>query len=547
MLGADDLSNELIEKVLLCADLQTIGRCRQTCRRFNETAHHSISIQYLIELAVDGLVDGPPGGWSVAERLQAVRNRRAAWRAMQPTSVQILPFSADDDEWIVHDRNHLFRQSYSRRGFVTIRRPPCLYRGIPEKEWSIKGAFVELRWYPEEDLVVETVAETETDGLPHGRTTLRLRSFETQEDHPGAFNSILNYGFLSGHEDVIDITAFNVADDYLSFSCLRLANQDPLPGVSCRILVIYNWKTGVVVLRLISEPAWDEMDYVLLTNQYLLLFHFDDGLAVISVINLGVLHETASKTGCPLTLSLSNLGVDSEVTVCRLQFPNLHRGGYISTQLPKRPWRPRAEELQVPFYMNEDRLLTVIWENLYDRSLGVNILIPLATIHTCIQEADNQKGKHLFTWEEWGIQGARVIDRRQMRLNALGQCAMSAIYLEEADRDLGNWEGPGTRMFLYHFGRYAVRKHLADLATGTASPGVGYSPKAIFEGGSYGQIVTELPAIRVAIPASVLKHSTQPDEYQLAVIVPGDDWLVLQYVRRNSVGFARFETRLLTF
>ena len=58
----------------------------QACKQLHSLVTSSLTLQYRIELAADGLVDGLPGGPAptTAARLDLLLERRAAWRALRP-------------------------------------------------------------------------------------------------------------------------------------------------------------------------------------------------------------------------------------------------------------------------------------------------------------------------------------------------------------------------------------------------------------------------------------------------------------------------------
>jgi len=62
-------------------------RCRQTCKNFNQAIKESLLIQYHIQLATNGMVDGSAaaqGMNTVAKRLEALQAYHQAWMTLTP-------------------------------------------------------------------------------------------------------------------------------------------------------------------------------------------------------------------------------------------------------------------------------------------------------------------------------------------------------------------------------------------------------------------------------------------------------------------------------
>lgn len=113
-----------------------------------------MALQYNIELAIDGMEDGPPGGMKISERLEALRKRRAAWTTMQPSERRPIKTSMQAMQsghfvWA----NHHTKQLHAWR-------IPSVYRGISAKECVVKGIDVKeqgvgaLAIDPDQDLLV---------------------------------------------------------------------------------------------------------------------------------------------------------------------------------------------------------------------------------------------------------------------------------------------------------------------------------------------------------------------------------------------------------
>ena len=87
----------------------------QVCRRFRDTVANSVELQYCIELAADGLVDGTDCPLSTAERLERLLQLRLRWRHLDWTRVTHIrtpsTFRADEivdgiHAMVVPSKNH---------------------------------------------------------------------------------------------------------------------------------------------------------------------------------------------------------------------------------------------------------------------------------------------------------------------------------------------------------------------------------------------------------------------------------------------------------
>lgn len=139
----------------------------QVSRQLNNLIRQSTRLQYKIELAVDSLEDGPPGGKNTSERLQSLLEHREAWRSLQFTAKQVV--NAYNGCRLFTGR-HLVWTDVSRKMNVT--QVPSAIRGIPDKTWTIKLNKVNINSVedgvamdPDQNLLV-LVEETYRDALP---------------------------------------------------------------------------------------------------------------------------------------------------------------------------------------------------------------------------------------------------------------------------------------------------------------------------------------------------------------------------------------------
>ncbi|KAA1473433.1 hypothetical protein DENSPDRAFT_274520 [Dentipellis sp. KUC8613] len=83
---------EVLVMIFGLLDFKALLRCSETCKHFREVINNTAALRYIIELAVDGLVDGDPNHPSTAsQRLEAVLNRRSRWRSLNWTHKESIP------------------------------------------------------------------------------------------------------------------------------------------------------------------------------------------------------------------------------------------------------------------------------------------------------------------------------------------------------------------------------------------------------------------------------------------------------------------------
>ncbi|KAH9943581.1 hypothetical protein B0H21DRAFT_779706 [Amylocystis lapponica] len=82
---------EIVITILKWLDCREILLCSSVCKTLRETVKESLELQYQIELAADGMVDGPPGLMTTADRLELLLDRRRRWRMLDWTRRVMVP------------------------------------------------------------------------------------------------------------------------------------------------------------------------------------------------------------------------------------------------------------------------------------------------------------------------------------------------------------------------------------------------------------------------------------------------------------------------
>ncbi|KAI0682113.1 hypothetical protein C8T65DRAFT_301266 [Cerioporus squamosus] len=88
MIGLVQLPQELLVELLKHLELLDLLRCKAVCSILRDVTNDSLELQYRIELAADGLVDGVGCNLSTAERLARLLELRARWHYLDWTDVK---------------------------------------------------------------------------------------------------------------------------------------------------------------------------------------------------------------------------------------------------------------------------------------------------------------------------------------------------------------------------------------------------------------------------------------------------------------------------
>ncbi|KAI0360860.1 hypothetical protein OH77DRAFT_1418889 [Trametes cingulata] len=126
-----DLPEDVQIRIISKLDGQSILDCRKASRQLAQLIDSTVELQYVLELALAGMVDGPPSNVSLRDRLDALRAYSAAWvKGEHPLSeVYIgksrMEFSAN--------ATHLAWTDLLRKGPLRVYRPAGVFRRVQER------------------------------------------------------------------------------------------------------------------------------------------------------------------------------------------------------------------------------------------------------------------------------------------------------------------------------------------------------------------------------------------------------------------------------
>ncbi|KAI6011043.1 hypothetical protein BKA83DRAFT_4397458 [Pisolithus microcarpus] len=203
-------------------DGRTILRCCAVCHRFKDIIQASMELQYRIELAADGMVDGPPSSLTVRERLTRLRELRQSWATLQWSSKISVPMPGPCHAYELvggvfckmhHSVPHPFRERHLTAAGHTLVRENV---GLSPRDFAVD---------PSQDLIIY-FKDGEANPLQvlttPGMLELHVRTLSTNEVAPGSS------AFMQIVDDIVGIWYFV---------------EPELPHIT-----MWNWKTGKVIV-----------------------------------------------------------------------------------------------------------------------------------------------------------------------------------------------------------------------------------------------------------------------------------------------------------
>ncbi|TCD64829.1 hypothetical protein EIP91_003577 [Steccherinum ochraceum] len=509
MASFQDLPNEIIEHILLRADVGDIVHFQQISKQCKAIVDSSIALHYKTELEADGLEDGADTSKSVTEKLRILESQREAFDASQFTSCQIFSLPRDtnrlESEWHLSGNLIAWKQLPSQ---LMVTQIPSALKGIPAKQWLLDGVDWRTVVYfaidPSQDLLVLL----ETRGH---RWTLNILSLSTGKSHPDVQSSIQET------DDETDFGLMNMPSEPLAvFAGYVVVNLKTLrDGAWIKKLTVFDWKTGNVHLKIISG---DDFGAAFLSSRYLILAHtLNEYQPALSVVDLS-LQRRIDPTAPPSPLA--DLRPDFV-----FKLPETH--GHNQPTQPHVVSSPRpSSHPSTPFRTGEDaRVIIVTW---FGAVANCNSDFA-STFHSwillkCIRRAqEDGLPTKIFTWDEWS-EGTRLVPAMYDAVDV--HQIYGTRYALEADA-VGRVSGSEVALYVDDFAQLAARRLHDDYKLDRVrTKNVYHYPKYTFKLAPVlkdGDVEAEMIARRYALTVK-LDH-----ELKRQVVTPylGEDCIVL--------------------
>jgi hypothetical protein len=385
---------ELILKIFALLDWRTTLVCRGVCKFFRSIAEGERA-QYEIELAVSGMVDGPPSPFTTSDRLALLKERNAAWESLRWVESQDIPMT-DGHIWELY--GNVFAQS-SMPNVLHFRQLPSKYRKIEEKTWGV-ALDIHVRDFtmdPAQDLLVLV----EEPSLPSTDITTRsirihLRSLTTGDRHRLAPQpATLRVVHDPDLQNVRATYTLQVCDNLLGILISHPEDADSE-------LTIWDWTTGKVILaRSSSEIA----TFTFLSSRFLLVGSVLDSEAINIEARLYVFDISQPSS------ERLDLGADY---FCAFLWPKFDFWTSLLTFSiradPSPVWQPNPE-VQLPFSTAPGDRLFIMTVSLVNngRIASFDMFVPAKTLLSHIEALPTEVRSHEIEWDKWGPIGTRLM------------------------------------------------------------------------------------------------------------------------------------------
>ncbi|KAJ7607788.1 hypothetical protein DFH06DRAFT_1066517 [Mycena polygramma] len=368
-----DLPSELFSEILGVLDAKTLLLCSSVCKLWHETVKSTPGLQYTLELWADGMVRGNSGALSCAETLEALRERRRAWKDLEWTSKTVVEIQSLLSCRAYELVGGFFAQQHEGPEFRVISLSDIVDNPLSAKVTRTIGLdlhdFQDFTIDPTQDLVA--LLFVARGGL--GR--LEARSISERQPHPLASSPFMH--FMVDRSPQLPVT-IQVADDVIGIFLPRLGH------------FIINWRTGVKIIEMVG-PYLPSMfpDFHFLSPRSYIITHGGDEVVGIEVFTFDERrHNSPTKVAI---LLLPQMIPGRYVGIFRIQ-----AGPFCANPIPGPPFSQSNESRIFIFLMS--------FLNSPDR---YRMFVHYRSLYKYVQDYDTKPV--VVPWAEWGPQHSRML------------------------------------------------------------------------------------------------------------------------------------------
>ncbi|TFK42125.1 hypothetical protein BDQ12DRAFT_599035 [Crucibulum laeve] len=394
--GLLSLPIEVLLDTLAILDFISLLRCRKASRFFKHLVDNTSSLQYIIELAASGQVDGPiDKSINVFSRLQALKKQQEAWHTGQWRQESDPDALNQGGLWelyggvlaqVAHDQS------------ITFHQLPSHVRGIEKRHWTIEPNTFEftVRDFgidPSQDLLVLIEPPSWSVVAADHLHRFHLRTMSTGERHPLAPQDAV-FSHMQRDQDLMLSYSIQISGDYVGVLLHRFE-------VSDNELMIWDWKKGQAKVNILGDEV---RSFQFLSDKHFIvcltpMFEAVPTLAVFDIDSVSSERHTLDEIKSTFTLHYPGIRDEHMAFECQLRCD------------PAPSWRP-SHDLKVPFSVDtENRIFIMsLWAHFQDTGMHCFIsFIPRSTFERCLSAVQNKQHEADFQWQDWSPNGSRMI------------------------------------------------------------------------------------------------------------------------------------------
>ncbi|KAJ7574311.1 hypothetical protein C8J56DRAFT_979351 [Mycena floridula] len=245
------LPPELWPEILVHLPSITLLRCTQVCKVLKDTIETVAELQFIIELALDGLeIRLDAGNISHPERIKSLQRARKAWATLSSSGTHriVLPPSCLAYELVggvfVKVRNSEF--SILSLPSPSVEQGHLVQRSMAQDESTIRDFAID----PTQNLLALFESEGNIMIPTTRRLRIRLMTLSSLSSHPDARYPALRFSLHTDQPlgNLISSVFVQIAQDTLALYIRIRVNRD-----DGRRLLIWNWKYGAVLADLDND------------------------------------------------------------------------------------------------------------------------------------------------------------------------------------------------------------------------------------------------------------------------------------------------------
>ncbi|KAM5541121.1 hypothetical protein V8D89_005050 [Ganoderma adspersum] len=498
------IPSDVVLLILSSLHGQDIARCSRVCRRFAALIHSDLYLQYKIELAQNGMVEGDSSALSTSERLRRLRQYSSNFRngvfdrgedhteypsdhMLETHNLRVISRRTS-----YHDSSfpafHLeFDQPAGR--FLSVFTHGSAQAGIRPRRWLIPlGSHLGRKWTVDDaqDLLVMAEVAMPPSGDWEWFIEVKFLSLDgsktTMTAHPAASRPSIRVRPVRTSELVGEtVVQLAISGQYAIW---EFSNpQDD--GDANYLVEVCHWKTGQVISR-IDVGAWPA-HVIPLDHPYLLVLPNVKPYPEFSIYTFA--------TSAPNSL------------VCTLQLPELHPAQHIS-------WHDICTSRRPPPSAGHFRadpahwmIAFALYTGLGRHRLTSHLLIPRATLAAQIRAAEARQrerdagggvSESSVPWQDWGPRGCLRLRLLRTPFSGILRLVPFGSRMPFVVFELPTVESRS--VYVFDLNPLAARHARQSLSSPSPSRGDGSGPAGAGAGAGAGEIVEDVEA---ALPGVV--------------------------------------------